>query len=51
VVEMAKMKTKDDSKLVKQKDDRKPVSFEAQKSCRKLGCFFCPNEKEDKLEK
>jgi hypothetical protein len=48
-----KLKVKDDSKMTKQKDnDRKPVSFEAQKNCRKLGCFFCcEKEEESKLNK
>jgi hypothetical protein len=50
---VAKMKIKDDSKMAKQKDnDRKPVSFEAQKNCVKLGCFFCcKKEEEEKLSK
>jgi len=43
-----KMKKNDDSKLIKQKkDDRKPVSFKAQKGCKDLDCFFCKKEEED----
>jgi hypothetical protein len=46
---VARMKSKDDSRMVKQKNnDRKPVSFEAQKMCRKLGCFFCCGKEKEK---
>lgn len=43
---MARMKKSDDSVSVKKKDDRKPVSYNAQKGCKGLDCFFC-EEKED----
>ena len=39
------MKKKDDSESMKKKDDRKPVSYNAQKGCKGLDCFF--NEEED----
>lgn len=41
-----KMKRNDDSKTGKKKDDRKPVSFKAQKGCKGLDCFFCSDEEE-----
>jgi|GEM_PF-4886701 len=45
-----KMKRNDDSRSAKRKDDRKPVSFQAQKSCQKLNCFFGCKE-DDKIAK
>lgn len=38
------MKKNDDSKAVKKKDDRKPVSYKAQKGCKGLDCFFKEEE-------
>lgn len=41
-----KMKKRDDSVSMRKKDDRKPVSYNAQKGCKGLDCFF-NNEEED----